>query len=64
MSKEDLLIALLKSNQGQTELLEHENNIKIRQTKKFFNKLKNNFSQDEIKEIEEKVNRKEHVYSY
>ena len=64
MSKEDLLIALLKSNQGQTELLEHENNIKIRQTKKFFNKPKNNFSQDEIKEIEEKVNRKEHVYSY
>ena len=64
MSKEDLLIALLKSNQGQTELLEHENNIKIRQTEKFFNKLKNNFSQDEIKEIEEKVNRKEHVYSY
>ena len=64
MSKEDLLIALLKSNQGQTELLEHENNIKIRQTKNFFNKLKNSFSQDEIKEIEEKVNRKEHVYSY
>ena len=64
MSKEDLLIALLKSYQGQTELLEHENNIKIRQTKKFFNKPKNNFSQDEIKEIEEKVNRKEHVYSY
>ena len=64
MLKEDLLIALSKSNQGQTELLEHENNIKIRETKKFFNKLKNNFSQDEIKEIEEKINRKEHVYSY
>ena len=64
MSKEDLLIALLKSNQGQTELLEHENDIKIRETKKFFNKLKDNFSQDEIKEIEEKINRKEHVYSY
>ena len=64
MLKEDLLIALSKSNQGQTELLEHENNIKIRETKKFFNKLKNNFSQDEIKEVEEKINRKEHVYSY
>ena len=40
MSKKDSLIALLKSNQGQTELLEHENDIKIRETKNFLTNLK------------------------
>ena len=44
MSKEDLLIALLKSNQSHTELQKSEdNNTEIGKTKKIFNKLRNNF---------------------
>ena len=45
MSKEDLLIALLKSNQSYTELLKIDNsNTEIGETKKLFNNLRNNFS--------------------
>ena len=49
MSKEDLLIALMKSNESHTELLmsEDNNNTEIRETKKLFNKLRSNFSQKE-----------------
>ena len=44
MSKEDLLIALLKSNQSHAEFRRSEdNNTKIGETKKVFNKLRNNF---------------------
>ena len=44
MSKEDLLIALLKSNQSRTELRRSEdNNEEIEETKKIFNELRNNF---------------------
>ena len=44
-SKEDLLIALLKSNQIHTELRRSEdNNGEIGDTKKIFNELRNNFS--------------------
>ena len=44
-SKEDLLIALLKSNQSHTELRRSEdNNTEIEETKKIFNELRNNFS--------------------
>ena len=50
MSKEDLLIALLKSNKSHTELLKIDNsNTEIGETKKLFNTLRNNFSQEEIK---------------
>ena len=55
MSKEDLLIALLKSNQSHTELLKSkDNNTKIEKTKKLFNELRNNFSKEEINMIREK----------
>ena len=49
MSKEDLLIALMKSNESHTELLmsEDNNNTEIRETEKLFNKLRSNFSQKE-----------------
>ena len=43
-SKEDLLIALVKSNQSQTELRKSEyNNTETGETKKRFNELRNNF---------------------
>ena len=46
-SKEDLLIALLKSNQNHTELLRSEDdNAEIGETKKIFNDLRNNFSKE------------------
>ena len=45
MSKEDLLIALLKSNQSYTEHFKTDNsNTEIGETKKLFNNLRNNFS--------------------
>ena len=55
MSKEGLLIALLKSNQSHTELQKSEdNNTEIGKTKKIFSKLRNNFSKEEIKNIRRK----------
>ena len=55
MSKEDLLIAFLKSNQNRTELLKSEDdNAEIRETKKVFNELRDNFSKEEINKIREK----------
>ena len=54
MSKEDLLIALLKSNQSQTELLKiDDGNTEIGEIKKLFNKLRDNFSKEEIKKHRE-----------
>ena len=51
-SKEDLLIALFKSNQSHTELLRSEdNNAEIGETKKIFNELRNNFSKEEIRRL-------------
>ena len=49
MSKEDLLIALIRSNKSRTELLKSEDNsnTEIGETKKFFNELRSNFSQEE-----------------
>ena len=56
MSKEDLLIALLKSNKSHTELWKSEyNNVEIRETKKLFNELRNNFSKEELKKIRRKL---------
>ena len=52
MSKEDLLIALLKSNQSHTELRKSErNNTEIEETKKIFNEIRNDFLKEEIKKI-------------
>ena len=48
MSREDLLIALLKSNQSHAELRRSkDNNAEIKETEKIFNKLKNNFCKEE-----------------
>ena len=45
MSREDLLIALLKSNQSHTEIRKSNySNKEIEETKKIFNELRNNFS--------------------
>ena len=65
MLKEDLLIALLKSNQSHAELRRSENNnAEIGETKKFFNKLRNNFSKEEIKKIRRKFRFKESIDKY
>ena len=65
MSKEDLLIALLKSDQSYTELLKIDNsNTEIGETKKLFNNLRNNFLREEIKKHREKFHKKERVYNH
>ena len=65
MSKEDLLIALLKSNPSHTELLKiDDSNTEIGETKKLFNNLRNNFSREEIKKHREKFHKKEQIYNY
>ena len=44
MSREDLLIALLKSNHSHTELWKiNDSNTEMGETKKLFNNLRNNF---------------------
>ena len=64
MLREDLLIALLKSNQSHIELLKtDDSNTEIGETKKRFNNLRNNFSREEIKEHREKFHKKEQVYN-
>ena len=58
ISREDLLIALLKSNPSHTELPKiDDSTTEIRETKKLFNNLRNNFSR-------EKFHKKERVYNY
>ena len=61
MSKEDLVIALLKSNQSHTEIRKINNNTEIRETKKIFNELRNNFLKEEIKRIRRKCYVKESI---
>ena len=62
MSKEDLLIVLLKSDQSYTELLKIDNsNTEIGETKKLFNDLRNNFLREEIKKHREKIHKKDQV---
>ena len=52
MSKEELLIALLKSKQSHAELYKSKsNNAEIEETKKIFNEIRNKFSKSVIKEI-------------
>ena len=65
MSKEDLLIALIKSNESYTELLKSEDNsnAEIGETKKLFNTLRSNFSQEQKKEPRRKFHKKELVYN-
>ena len=65
MSREDLLIALLKFNHSHTEHLKiNDSNTEIGETKKLFNNLRNNFSREEIKNHREKIYKKEQVYNH
>ena len=66
MSKEDLLIALIRSNESYTDLLKSEDNsnTEIGETKKLFNMLRSNFSREEIKKNREKFYKKEWVYNH
>ena len=60
MSKEELLIALSKSNQSLAELYKNKpNNTEIEETKKVFNELRNRFSKPKIKVIRKKLYEKE-----
>ena len=55
MSREELLIALLKSKQNHEELFRSkDNNSEIEETKKIFNELINRFSKEKIKRIRRK----------
>ena len=65
-SKEDLFIALLKSNQSHTELRRgmDNNNTEIEETKKIFNELRTNFSKKEIKKIRIKFHNTEEANGY
>ena len=65
MSKEELLVALLKSNQSFAELQKSKsNNAKIEETRKIFNELKNRFSKKGIKEIRKTFYEKEKIEKY
>ena len=65
MSKGDLLIALLKSNQSHAELRRSEdNNVEIKEIKRIFNKLRNNFSKEETKKIRRKFSSRESIDEY
>ena len=55
MSKEGLLISLLKSKHSLAELYKSKsNNAEIEETKKIFNELRDKFSRSKIKEIRKK----------
>ena len=66
MSKEDLLIALLKSNKNHAELRSRseDNDEEIRETKKIFNELRYNFSKKEIKKTRKNFSDKEIIDEY
>ena len=52
MSREELLLALLKSEQSHAELYKRKsNNAEIEETRKFFNEIRNKLSKSTIKEI-------------
>ena len=60
MSKEELLIALLKSGQSYAELYKSKsNNLKIEEAIKFFNEIRNKLSKSEMKEIRRNLYEKE-----
>ena len=65
ISKEDLLINLLKSNQSHAELRRDiDNNAKIEETKKIFNELRNNFSKKDIDKIRIKFHNTKEINEY
>ena len=54
ISKEDILIAFLKSNQSHTEIKKINGNTEIRKAKKSFNELRNNLFKKEMKRVRKK----------
>ena len=65
MSKEGLLISLLKLEQSVAKLRKSKsNNIGIEEIKRKFNMLRNNFSKKKIKEIRKKIYKKEKINKY
>ena len=65
MSREELLIAPLKSKQSHAELRKSKiNNAEIEETKKFFNELRNRFSKGKIKKIRRKICFRESIGEY
>ena len=65
MSREDLLIAFLKSNQSHAELRKgKDNNAETEETKRIFNELRNRFSKEEIKKIRRKFRFREVISEY
>ena len=65
MSREELLIALLKSKQSHAELYKSKsNNVEIEETKKIFNELRNRFSKEKIKKIRKKFRFREEIDDY
>ena len=65
MSREELIIALLKSKESHEELLRSkDNNTEIEETEKFFNELRNRFSKEKIKKIRRKFRLREGVDEY
>ena len=64
MSREELLIALLKSKQSIAELCRSkDNNAEIEGTKIFFNELRNRFSKEKIRRIRRKYRYREKLAS-
>ena len=60
MSKEELLIALLKSGQSYAKLYKSKsNNLKIEEAIKIFNEIRNKLSKSEMKEIRRNLYEKE-----
>ena len=54
--KEDLLIAILKSNQSHAELYKSEsNNTEIEDTRKFFDQIRNTLSKSRIEDTRKKL---------
>ena len=65
MSREELLISLLKSKQSIAELRRSkDNNAEIEETKKIFNELRNRFSKEKIKRIRRKFRYREGIGKY
>ena len=65
MSKEELLVTLLKSYQSLVELQKRKsNNVKIEETRKVFNELRNRFSKKGIIEIRKVFYEKEKIDKY
>ena len=59
MSREELLLALLKSEQSHAEFYKRKsNNAEIEETRKIFNEIRNKFSKSVIKEIRKSYTKK------